>query len=77
MRRPVVVQRLSARALKRRSAVGAPGRAFPAWIDAGETAVAPSAPLVLPRVRDALVLRTISRRKGGRGKGGGDAGGGR
>ena len=76
MRRRVVVQRLSARALKRRSAVGATGRVFPAWIDAGEHAVA-SVPLVLPRVRDALVLRTVSRRKGARGKGGGDAGGSR
>jgi hypothetical protein len=77
MRRPVVVQRLSARALKRRSAVGSAGRAFPAWIDADAPAVAPSAPLVLPRVRDALILRVVSRRKGDRGKGGGHAGGSR
>ena len=77
MRRPVVVPRLSARALKRRSAFGAAGRVFSAWIEAGEQGVAPFVPLVLPRVRDALVLRPVVRRDGVRVKGGGDAGGGR
>ncbi len=77
MRRPVVVQRLSARALKRRSAVGAAGRVFPAWIEAGEHVLASPAVLVLPRVRDALVLRPVLRHTGVVGKGGGDASGSR
>jgi hypothetical protein len=79
MRRPVVVKRLSARALKRRSAVGAPAAArryFPALI-AGDEGVTLSAGLVLPRVRDALVLRVVSRGKGAKAKGGSDAGGAR
>ena len=77
MRRPVVVKRLSARALKRRSAVSASAaarRSFPAWIDAGDHGVALSSGLVLPRVRDALVLRLVSRGKGAKAKGGGHAG---
>ncbi len=80
MRRPVVVKRLSARALKRRSAVGAPAAArryFPALIAAGDEGVTLSAGLVLPRVRDALVLRVVSRGKGAKAKGGSDAGGAR
>ena len=80
MRRPVVPQRLSARALKRRSAVISPvaaRRSFPAWIDAGDHGVALSAGPVLPRVRDALVLRLVSRGKGAKAKGGGHAGGAR
>lgn len=80
MRRPVVVKRLSARALKRRSAVSASvaaRRSFPAWIDAGDQGIALSAGLVLPRVRDALVLRVVSRRKDAKAKGGGHAGGAR
>jgi hypothetical protein len=80
MRRPVVVKRLSARALKRRSAVSASAaarRAFPAWIDAGDPGIALSAGLVLPRVRDSLVLRVVSRGTGAKAKGGGHAGGAR
>jgi hypothetical protein len=80
MRRPVVVKRLSARALKRRSAVSASAaarRVFPAWIDAGESSVSAPGHLVLPRVRDALVLRVVSRRKGAKAKGGGHGGGSR
>ena len=77
MRRPVVVKRLSARALKRRSAViasAAARRSFPAWIDASGHGVALPAGLVLPRVRDALVLRVVSRGKGAKARGGGHAG---
>jgi hypothetical protein len=38
-------------------------RQFPAWIDAAESA--PTLPLavVIPRVRDSLVLRAVPRRK--------------
>lgn len=38
-------------------------RAFPAWIDASECAVAFNAKAVTPRVRDGLVLRMIGRAK--------------
>lgn len=44
------------------SAAAASRRAFPAWIDADERAVTFAATAV-PRVRDALVLRTVARKK--------------
>jgi hypothetical protein len=36
-------------------------RGFPAWIDASERGVAFSCTVVMPRVRDGLVLRMVSR----------------
>jgi hypothetical protein len=72
MRRPVVVKRLSARAMLRKSALSATAasrRSFPAWIDANEHGVAFSARVVTPRVRDGLVLRTVLQRKAAKGKG--------
>lgn len=66
MRRPVVVKRLSARALLRKSALSASAasrRSFPAWIDSAEHGVAFTVKAVTPRVRDGLVLRTVLRRK--------------
>ena len=80
MRRPVVVKRLSARALKRCSAINAAPaarRVFPAWIDAGESGVLSPGNPVLSRVRDALVLRVVARPKGVKAKGGGHGGGSR
>jgi hypothetical protein len=44
------------------SASAATRRAFPAWIDAGDGTAFPVA-AVQPRVRDALVLRTVGRKK--------------
>ena len=43
-------------------------RAFPAWIDSEDRAIALPGCAVTPRVRDALVLRTVSRRKSGTSK---------
>lgn len=45
------------------SASAASRRAFPAWISADDGAVAFSAVAVTLRVRDALVLRTVSKKK--------------
>jgi hypothetical protein len=36
-------------------------RSFPAWIDAGERVVTLSAAIAVPRIRDALILRTVAR----------------
>jgi len=66
MRRPVKIKPLAARAMLRKSALTATAaarRGFPAWIDAGERAVAFPAVNVTPRVRDALVLRAVMMRK--------------
>jgi hypothetical protein len=49
--------------LRKSATKSAARRVFPAWIDAGERGVAFSAAAVTPRVRDALVLRTVSKRK--------------
>jgi hypothetical protein len=38
-------------------------RSFPAWIDAGDRTVTFSAASAVPRVRDALILRTVVRAK--------------
>jgi hypothetical protein len=66
------VKPLSPRALLRKSALTATAasrRGFPAWIDASERTVAFPAVNVTPRVRDALVLRTVAKRKSAKSKG--------
>ena len=60
------------------SASAAARRAFPAWIVADENGIAfPARTAVVPRVRDALVLRTVSRPKSSRTKSPSDAHGAR
>jgi hypothetical protein len=53
------------------AAPAAPRRGiYPAWIVADENGIAfPAKAAVMPRVRDALVLRTVARKKPGRAKG--------
>ena len=66
MHRTAKVKPLAQRVLLRKSAMTASAaarRGFPAWIDAGERAVAFPAVNVTPRVRDALVLRAVMMRK--------------
>ena len=66
MRRTTKVKVSAARIPLRKSAATAATarRAYPAWIDAGERGVAFSAAkTVMPRVRDGLVLRVVSRGK--------------
>ena len=78
MRRPIKVKPLSAPGLLRKSALTASAasrRAYPAWIDASERTVAFPAVSVTPRVRDALVLRTVAKRKTARAKGSTNASG--
>lgn len=80
MRRPAKVKRLSSVAMIRKSALSAAPaarRSFPAWIDSSERAVAFPAASVTPRVRDALVLRTVAKGKSGKGKEASDAHGAR
>lgn len=70
MRRAVKVKALSTRMPLRKAATSASTaarRGFPAWIDASETAVTFPAKSATPRVRDGLVLRTVSKRKSGHG----------
>lgn len=38
-------------------------RQFPAWVDAAEGGVAYPLAVVMPRVRDSLVLRLVAKRK--------------
>lgn len=45
------------------SASAAGRRSFPAWIDAGDRTVTFSAASAVPRIRSALVLRTVARTK--------------
>ena len=45
------------------TASAASRRSYPAWIDANERTVAFTAVSVTPRVRDALVLRTVVKGK--------------
>jgi hypothetical protein len=65
MRRSTKVKVVAARIPIRKSAAAAAGasrRSFPAWIDAGDRGVSFSAiKSVTPRVRDALVLRVVSK----------------
>lgn len=66
MRRHAKIRALSTRVPLRKAALTASAaarRPFPAWIDANEGAVAFPAVAVTPRVRDALVLRTVVRAK--------------
>jgi hypothetical protein len=73
MRRPVKVKALSTRVPLRKAAASASPasrRAFPAWIAADESGVAFTAKSgAMPRVRDGLVLRTVSKKKSSGGKG--------
>lgn len=73
MRRPVKVKSAAAgRIPMRKSALTsspAARRGFPAWIDASDRAVAFPAVNVTPRVRDALVLRTVAKAKSAPAKG--------
>lgn len=67
MRRAVKIKASSAGVPLRKAAVSANSaarRPYPAWIDAGDSGVAFSARSPIPRVRDGLVLRTVSRAKG-------------
>ena len=80
MRRSVKVKLLAPRALLRKSALTATAasrRGFPAWIDASERTVAFPAVSVTPRVRDALVLRAVAKRKAAKSKGSSHADGAR
>ena len=67
MRRPVKVKALATRVPLRKTAMTASAavrRAFPAWIAADESGVAFTAKYAAtPRVRDGLVLRTVSKKK--------------
>lgn len=67
MRRAVKIKPLANRVPLRKSALSASAasrRPFPAWIAADESGVAFTArAAVTPRVRDALVLRTVAKKK--------------
>ncbi|MSU24729.1 MAG: hypothetical protein EXS32_13020 [Opitutus sp.] len=66
MRRVAKVKVAVARVPLRKAAMtsaAASRRSFPAWIDAGERGVAFFATTAVPRVRDALVLRIVGRKK--------------
>lgn len=67
MRRIPKVKALSTRVPLRKAAMSAAAlsrRPFPAWIAADEGGVAfPAKSAVMPRVRDGLVLRVVSRKK--------------
>ena len=65
LRRAVKVKALATRVPVRKAALSASPaarRPFPAWIDAAETVVTFPARSVTPRVRDGLVLRTVSKK---------------
>jgi hypothetical protein len=56
------IARISATgALLKKAAKLAASHTFPAWIDASESGVVPAT--VVPRVRDALVLRLVAGRR--------------
>jgi hypothetical protein len=62
MRRNVKVKSLATRVPLRKAAMSASAaarRAFPAWIDAADGTT--FAAMVMPRVRSALVLRTVQK----------------
>jgi hypothetical protein len=77
MHRSTKVKSLATRVPLRKAAMSASSvarRAFPAWIEADESGVAfPARKSVMPRVRDGLVLRTVSKKKTSGGKGSSDA----
>lgn len=65
MRRPAKIKPASMGLSRRKSALSASAasrRVFPAWIDAADGAAFSTA-VVTPRVRDALVLRTVPLKK--------------
>lgn len=71
MRRNVKVKAHASRVLLRNaatSATAAARRSFPAWITADDQGVAFPARAAIPRVRDGLVLRTISKTKSAKSK---------
>lgn len=68
MRRTSKIKVAVARVLVRKAAAAVtlptvPRRVFPAWIDATERGVAPAPAVVMPRVRDGLVLRVVGQKK--------------
>lgn len=66
MRRVVKVKALTTRMPLRKTATTASAAArrnFPAWIVADESGAAFTAKSAVPRVRDALVLRTVAKKK--------------
>ena len=73
MRRPIKVKALATRIPLRKTAKTASAssrRPFPAWIDPEEGGVAfPAKAGATPRVRDGLVLRTVSKKKSSGAKG--------
>lgn len=72
MRRALKVKALATRLPVRKAALSASAaarRPFPAWIDANEGAIAFPARSATPRVRDGLVLRTVSKTKVAKGEG--------
>lgn len=79
MRRSAKVKAVATRVPLRQtvlSASAASRRGFPAWVEADEAGVAfPARRAATPRVRDALVLRTVSKKKlsGKRGSSHGDS----
>ena len=77
MQRPTKVKAAAPMPMRKSVMTGtaAARRAFPAWIAADEADVAFSAAVVTKRVRDALVLRTVAKRKSASGKGTSDVSG--
>jgi hypothetical protein len=75
MRRAVKVKSLATRVPLRKTATNASAsptdrRGFPAWIAADENGVPfPAKAAAMPRVRDGLVLRTVSKKKSSSAKG--------
>lgn len=67
MRRTAKTKSLPTRVPLRKAAMSASNaarRSFPAWIVADESGVAfPARSFAVPRVRDGLVLRTVSKKK--------------
>lgn len=71
MRRHAKVKPLTPRTMIRKSALSASAaarRGFPAWIDASERVAAFPAVGATQRVRDALVLRLVAKRKSAKSK---------
>lgn len=73
MRRSAKIKALAAHVPLRKAAMSASAasrRPFPAWIVADEGEIAfPAKAAAIPRVRDGLVLRTVSKKKISRRKG--------
>jgi hypothetical protein len=72
MRRPTKVKALATRVPLRKSALTASAasrRPFPAWIEDEDAIAFPAKAAATPRVRDGLVLRTVSKKKTSSAKG--------